>query len=129
MATTLQAIRGMNDVLPDEAHGWLAFEEIVRGAMFRHGYRNIRTPLLEPTSLFRRPIGAATHLTQKELTPFPTHTHRAQPTLPPQPTPAIARTTGARPPPSRTPSLPRCAARSVLAARAMSELFVPTTIM
>jgi len=57
MATTLQAIRGMNDVLPNEAEAWLAFEEIVRNWAFRYGYRNIRTPLLEHTGLFRRAIG------------------------------------------------------------------------
>ena len=34
-AATLQAIRGMNDILPDEAAGWLAFEEIVRNCMHR----------------------------------------------------------------------------------------------
>ncbi len=91
MASTLQAIRGMNDVLPDEAHGWLAFEEIVRDAMFRHGYRNIRTPLLEHTGLFRRAIGEVTDIVEKEMYTFTDELNGEQLTLRPEATASTVR--------------------------------------
>ena len=47
----LQAVRGMNDILPDEAERWLWFEDTVRAWLDSYGYRNIRMPLLEPTAL------------------------------------------------------------------------------
>ncbi len=91
MASTLQAIRGMNDVLPDEAHGWLAFEQIVRDAMFRHGYRNIRTPLLEHTGLFRRAIGEVTDIVEKEMYTFTDELNGEQLTLRPEATASTVR--------------------------------------
>jgi histidyl-tRNA synthetase len=91
MATTLQAIRGMNDVLPDEAHAWLAFEEIVRDTMFRHGYRNIRTPLLEHTGLFKRAIGEVTDIVEKEMYTFTDELNGEQLTLRPEATASTVR--------------------------------------
>jgi histidyl-tRNA synthetase len=91
MAATLQAIRGMNDVLPDEAHGWLAFEEIIRNWMFRYGYRNIRTPLLEHTSLFRRAIGEVTDIVEKEMYTFTDELNGEQLTLRPEATASTVR--------------------------------------
>ena len=91
MATTLQAIRGMNDVLPDEAHGWLAFEEIVRNTMSRHGYRNIRTPLLEHTALFKRAIGEVTDIVEKEMYTFTDELNGEQLTLRPEATASTVR--------------------------------------
>jgi histidyl-tRNA synthetase len=64
---TLQAVRGMNDVLPDEAAWWLDFEAKVEAWLARYGYRNIRMPLVEPTQLFRRAIGEATDIVEKEM--------------------------------------------------------------
>jgi histidyl-tRNA synthetase len=64
---TLQAVRGMNDVLPDEAELWLEFEATVLDWLSRYGYRNIRMPLVEPTQLFRRAIGEATDIVEKEM--------------------------------------------------------------
>src|SRR5581483_359723 len=64
---TLQAVRGMNDVLPDEAELWRAFEATVEAWLERYGYRNIRMPLVEPTQLFRRAIGEATDIVEKEM--------------------------------------------------------------
>ena len=55
----LQAVRGMNDILPDEAQRWLWFEDTARAWLEAYGYRNIRMPLLEPTALFKRAIGEA----------------------------------------------------------------------
>jgi len=64
---TIQAVRGMNDVLPDEAELWLDFEATVHGWLARYGYRNIRMPLVEHTQLFRRAIGEATDIVEKEM--------------------------------------------------------------
>ena len=54
--TALRAVRGMNDVLPEEAELWLDFEARVHDWLARYGYRNIRMPLVEHTQLFRRAI-------------------------------------------------------------------------
>ncbi len=70
MTQKLQAVRGMNDILPDEAEQWLAFEETIRTWLHRYGYRNIRMPLLEHTVLFRRAIGAVTDIVEKEMYSF-----------------------------------------------------------
>jgi histidyl-tRNA synthetase len=67
MTAALQAVRGMNDVLPDEADLWLHIERRVEAWFARWGYRNIRTPLVEPTALFRRAIGEATDIVEKEM--------------------------------------------------------------
>ncbi len=67
---TLQAVRGMNDILPDEAALWLWFEEVVRDWLHSYGYRNIRMPLVEPTSLFKRAIGEVTDIVEKEMYSF-----------------------------------------------------------
>ena len=65
--STIQAVRGMNDVLPDEAAWWLEFEAKVEAWLARHGYRNIRMPLVEHTALFSRAIGEATDIVEKEM--------------------------------------------------------------
>ncbi|ADE11652.1 histidine--tRNA ligase [Sideroxydans lithotrophicus] len=67
---TLQAVRGMNDILPDEAGLWLWFEEVVRDWLEAYGYRNIRMPLVEPTALFKRAIGEVTDIVEKEMYSF-----------------------------------------------------------
>ena len=67
---TLQAVRGMNDILPDEAERWLWFEDTVRAWLDSYGYRNIRMPLLEPTALFKRAIGEVTDIVEKEMYSF-----------------------------------------------------------
>ncbi len=67
---TIQAVRGMNDILPDEAELWLWFEETVRDWLHSYGYRNIRMPLVEPTVLFKRAIGEVTDIVEKEMYSF-----------------------------------------------------------
>ena len=67
---TLQAVRGMNDILRDEAELWLWFEEEVRDWLHGYGYRNIRMPLVEPTALFKRAIGEVTDIVEKEMYSF-----------------------------------------------------------
>jgi histidyl-tRNA synthetase len=70
MAQTIQAVRGMNDVLPDQAPLWEFFEDTVRGWLARYGYRNIRMPILEKTELFVRSIGEVTDIVEKEMYTF-----------------------------------------------------------
>jgi histidyl-tRNA synthetase len=66
----IQAIRGMNDVLPDAARLWERCEETVRGWLRAYGYRNLRTPILEKTELFVRSIGEVTDIVEKEMYTF-----------------------------------------------------------
>jgi len=70
MPRTIQAIRGMNDILPDEIHLWEFFEQAVREWMAAFGYRNIRMPIVEQTDLFVRSIGAVTDIVEKEMYSF-----------------------------------------------------------
>jgi len=70
MAQTIQAVRGMNDVLPDQAPLWEFFEDTVRGWLAQYGYRNIRMPILEKTELFVRSIGEVTDIVEKEMYTF-----------------------------------------------------------
>ncbi|MDK9689376.1 histidine--tRNA ligase [Azospira sp.] len=67
---TLQAVRGMNDILPDEAELWERFEEVVRSWLHSYGYRPIRMPVVEPTGLFKRAIGEVTDIVEKEMYSF-----------------------------------------------------------
>jgi histidyl-tRNA synthetase len=70
MSRTIQSIRGMHDVLPEEAGRWQAFEHTVRQLMPVYGYREIRTPSVEPTDLFCRSIGEVTDIVEKEMYTF-----------------------------------------------------------
>jgi histidyl-tRNA synthetase len=70
MTERITAIRGMNDVLPDEASLWERFEDTVRSWLRGYGYRGIRTPILERTELFVRSIGAVTDIVEKEMYTF-----------------------------------------------------------
>jgi histidyl-tRNA synthetase len=70
MSNTLQAVKGMNDILPEEATLWLWFEDTVRDWLEAYGYRNIRMPLVEPTALFKRAIGEVTDIVEKEMYSF-----------------------------------------------------------
>ena len=70
MAESIQAIRGMNDILPDEAALWEAFEQTVRSWAAAYGYRSIRFPIVEQSALFVRSIGAATDIVEKEMYTF-----------------------------------------------------------
>ena len=70
MTRTIQAIRGMNDILPDQIYLWEFFEQTVREWMAAYGYRNIRMPIVEQTDLFVRSIGAVTDIVEKEMYSF-----------------------------------------------------------
>ena len=67
---TIQAIRGMNDILPDESPLWEFVEDHVREVFRLYGYRNIRTPIVEFTELFVRGVGEATDIVEKEMYSF-----------------------------------------------------------
>ena len=67
---TVQAVRGMNDVLPDAAPLWAFFEATVRDVFEQYGYRNIRTPIVEKTELFVRGVGQVTDIVEKEMYTF-----------------------------------------------------------
>ena len=67
MSKTLQAIRGMNDILPDAAPLWQHFEQTVRDWLASYGYREIRMPIVEQTTLFKRAIGEVTDIVEKEM--------------------------------------------------------------
>ena len=56
-SSPLTAVKGMNDLLPDEAAQWEWVEGVMRGLLARWGYRNLRTPIVEPTPLFVRGLG------------------------------------------------------------------------
>jgi len=89
--TPLQAVRGMNDVLPDEAERWEAFEALIRDWLASYGYRPIRMPLVEPTPLFRRAIGEVTDIVEKEMYSFEDALNGEQLTLRPEGTASCVR--------------------------------------
>ncbi len=66
----IQAIRGMNDILPDQSPVWQYLESSVRDMFRRYGYQEIRLPILEQTELFRRSIGEVTDIVEKEMYTF-----------------------------------------------------------
>ena len=70
MAQKLQAIKGMNDVLPAESYQWEFFEGVLRKLLADYGYQNIRTPIVETTPLFVRAIGEVTDVVEKEMYTF-----------------------------------------------------------
>ena len=70
MNQKVQAIRGMEDVLPDASPLWEKLEDACRTVFRQYGYRNIRTPIVEPTALFVRGVGEFTDIVEKEMYVF-----------------------------------------------------------
>lgn len=66
-----KAVRGMNDILPEDSATWRYLESVVRSVVQSYGYKEIRLPLLEYTELFRRSIGDETDIVAKEMYTFP----------------------------------------------------------
>jgi len=66
----IQAIRGMNDVLPDQTPAWQYLEQTMRDLLAAYAYREIRFPVLEQTQLFKRSIGEVTDIVEKEMYTF-----------------------------------------------------------
>jgi histidyl-tRNA synthetase len=91
MAANIQAVRGMNDILPFEAALWEFFEDHARDVFRQYGYRNMRTPLVETTPLFVRSIGAVTDIVEKEMYTFEDALNGESLTLRPEATAGIVR--------------------------------------
>jgi len=70
MARSIQAVRGMNDILPELTSSWQHLENTLRRVIQTYGYREIRLPLLEKTELFKRSIGEVTDIVEKEMYTF-----------------------------------------------------------
>jgi histidyl-tRNA synthetase len=87
----IQAVKGMNDILPGQSDTWLAFEAAVEGWLAQYGYRNIRMPLVEPTALFSRAIGEATDIVEKEMYSWVDKLNEEQLTLRPEGTASCVR--------------------------------------
>jgi len=66
----LQAVKGMNDILPPESARWEQLEATMRSVLQRYGYSNVRVPIVEPTALFVRGIGEVTDIVEKEMYAF-----------------------------------------------------------
>jgi histidyl-tRNA synthetase len=70
MAEKIQAIRGMNDILPIEIFTWQKIENSLSKLARQYGYQEIRLPILEKTELFKRCIGNVTDIVEKEMYTF-----------------------------------------------------------
>ncbi len=66
----IQAIRGMNDILPNESPAWQYLERVTNDVVHAYGYKEIRFPILEQTQLFKRSIGEVTDIVEKEMYSF-----------------------------------------------------------
>ncbi len=66
----ISAVRGMNDLLPEAAQRLERFERLAVGALRSYGYRHIRTPVVEPTAVFRRGLGEVTDIVEREMYTF-----------------------------------------------------------
>ncbi len=90
-AAPLHAVKGMNDTLPDEAEVWEWVEAKLRDLLARWGYRNLRTPIVEPTALFVRGIGEVTDIVEKEMFSWQDAMNGDRLTLRPEATAGIVR--------------------------------------
>ena len=70
MSSHLQAVRGMNDIVPPHSAAWRDFEQTVATVLTNYGYGEIRLPLVEQAAVFKRSIGDATDIVQKEMYTF-----------------------------------------------------------
>ena len=68
--SNIRAIRGMNDILPDETPDWQLIERTLRRVLASYGYGEIRLPVVEQTELFKRSIGEVTDIVEKEMYVF-----------------------------------------------------------
>ena len=91
MAEKLTAVKGMNDILPPDSARWEWLEERVRTLMARYAYRNIRTPIVEPTPLFVRGLGEVTDIVEKEMYSFEDKLNGEALTLRPENTAGVVR--------------------------------------
>ncbi len=90
-AQPLTAVKGMNDIAPPVSAQWEWLESQVRSLMARYAYRNIRTPIVEPTALFVRGLGEVTDIVEKEMYSFEDRLNGEQLTLRPENTAGVVR--------------------------------------
>ena len=87
----LHAVKGMNDLLPPASAQWEWLEDKVRDLMQRFAYRNLRTPIVEPTALFVRGLGEVTDIVEKEMYSFEDRLNGEHLTLRPEATAGVVR--------------------------------------
>jgi histidyl-tRNA synthetase len=87
----LVAVKGMNDILPPDSARWEWLEDKVRQLMARYAYRNMRTPIVEPTPLFVRGLGEVTDIVEKEMYSFEDRLNGERLTLRPEATAGVVR--------------------------------------
>ena len=91
MAEKITAVKGMNDIFPPESAGWEWLEAHLRDLMGLYGYRNVRTPIVEPTALFVRGLGEVTDIVEKEMYSFEDRLNGEALTLRPENTAGVVR--------------------------------------
>lgn len=91
MAEKLSAVKGMNDIFAPESAHWEWLEGKIRDLMARYAYRNVRTPIVEPTGLFVRGLGEVTDIVEKEMYSFEDRLNGEQLTLRPEATAGVVR--------------------------------------
>jgi histidyl-tRNA synthetase len=67
MSNKIQAIRGMNDLLPADSTLWSSLDETISNLLISYGYKYCRTPIVESTETFSRAIGEVTDIVEKEM--------------------------------------------------------------
>ena len=85
------AVKGMNDILPSDAPLWELFENTVHTVLKSYGYQQIRTPIVEPTAVFARGLGAVTDIVEKEMYSFVDSMNGDELTLRPENTAGVVR--------------------------------------
>src|SRR3990172_484652 len=85
-----RAVKGMRDILPEESALWEHIEQIAREVFRAYAYREIRTPLVEPTELFARSVGQDTDIVTKEMYTWEDRDHTSL-TLRPEATASVVR--------------------------------------
>ena len=70
MSEAIPAIRGMSDILPEDAPVWQHVEAVLKSTVHSYGYRELRVPVVERTELFKRSIGEVTDIVEKEMYTF-----------------------------------------------------------
>ena len=86
-------VKGMNDILPADGALWQTLERHLHGWLDAYGYRNMRMPVLEQTSLFKRGIGEVTDIVEKEMFSFTDRLNGDELTMRPEFTAGIVRAT------------------------------------
>ena len=84
-------VKGMNDILPADAPLWELFENTVQTVLKSYGFQQIRTPIVEPTPLFARGLGAVTDIVEKEMYSFTDSMNGDELTLRPESTAGVVR--------------------------------------